>query len=147
MIRSILTVCTGNICRSPLAEALLQERLPDCTVTSAGIGALVGRPAEPHACTVAIAAGLDLSTHRARQATPEVVAHQDLILVLDAGHLRWMGERFPPLRGRVYLLGHWLGQRDVADPFRADLSRFQAAFDQIQEDAECWVERIAGVNA
>lgn len=146
MIRNILVVCTGNICRSPLAEALLRARLPECGVTSAGVGALVGRPVEAHAAAVAEAAGLDLSAHRARQITLEMATAQDLLLMMDAGHLAWVNQRYPELRGRSFLLGHWQAKRDVPDPYQQPRAAFERAFALIQEDAAKWVERLQGMG-
>src|SRR3546814_2115764 len=65
----ILLVCIGNICRSPLAEALLKQHFPDKTVHSAGLAALVGHPADSTAQDIAHQHGLDLSAHRAQQIT------------------------------------------------------------------------------
>ncbi|MBP6133345.1 MAG: low molecular weight phosphotyrosine protein phosphatase, partial [Thauera sp.] len=76
MFDKILTLCTGNICRSPLAEFLLRDRLAArgraATVASAGIGALVGHPADETTQRVALRHGIDLSPHVARQLTPEI---------------------------------------------------------------------------
>ncbi|BDZ48184.1 hypothetical protein GCM10025867_04250 [Frondihabitans sucicola] len=88
---SILTVCTGNICRSPLAEAALREAFADLdeiTVESAGTSAPVGAPVPSD--FVALAHGLQLSTesHRARALTPEMVRQADLVLALDRSHRR-----------------------------------------------------------
>jgi len=63
----ILTLCIGNICRSPLAQGLLAQQLPGHTVWSAGLGALVGEPADPMSVQIAAEHGLDISAHRAQQ--------------------------------------------------------------------------------
>jgi protein-tyrosine phosphatase len=78
MFSRILTVCTGNICRSPAAEFLLRQRIEKAgkrvEARSAGIGALVDHPAEEATCAMMNARGVDLSTHRASQLTPSVCA-------------------------------------------------------------------------
>lgn len=67
MIKTVLVVCVGNICRSPMAEGLLKRALPEANVASAGLGALVGQPADPYAVALMSGLGLDISGHRARQ--------------------------------------------------------------------------------
>ena len=83
MLNRVLVVCVGNICRSPMAEAMLRARLgrrPRFEVSSAGVGALVGHPADPFAMELMRERGLDIAAHRARQVTPELVAAHDLVL-------------------------------------------------------------------
>ena len=93
MFDKILTLCTGNICRGPLAEYLLRDRLAArgraATVASAGIGALVGHPADETTQRVALRHGTDLSPHVARQLTPEITRWADLILVMEKHHLEY----------------------------------------------------------
>ena len=81
MFNKILVVCVGNICRSPTGEALLKQKLPNHTIASAGVGALVGDPADAQASQVAQQHGVDLSTHVAQQLTSELAAQYDLMLV------------------------------------------------------------------
>lgn len=142
MFDRILLVCTGNICRSPLAEALLKKKLPGRTVLSAGTSALVGEPADALAVETGKAHGLDLSDHRAQQATRLNLFHSDLILALDGGHYEWILSHCPELRGRVFKLGRWNGDKDVADPFRHPREAFEEAFERIEEFTESWMSRL-----
>lgn len=146
MINRVLTVCTGNICRSPLAEALLRQHLPGLQVGSAGVGALVGRPAEPHALTIAEADGLDLTSHRARQIDSAIVAESDLILVMEQGQAEWINQVFPQARGRVFLLGRWDEEAEVPDPYRQSLEQFQAVYAHIQAYSQSWCTRLQQMN-
>jgi protein-tyrosine phosphatase len=86
---TILTVCTGNICRSPLAEVLLRARLPGATVHSAGTHALVGHPMTDEARDIAVAAGAtaaDASAHSARTLNERMLTGADLVLTMSASH-------------------------------------------------------------
>ena len=83
MFDSILVVCTGNICRSPIGEQLLRQLLPGKQITSAGIFGLEGSPADIHAQDVARRHGLSLGEHRARKLTPQIMRESDLILVME----------------------------------------------------------------
>ena len=88
----LLFVCTGNTCRSPMAEAIARKRVEDLgwrqvEVGSAGVGALHGSPAADGAVRVAAGHGLDLSGHAATYLTAEVAGSADLILTMSAGHL------------------------------------------------------------
>ena len=146
MIRHILVVCVGNICRSPMAEALLRDALrgqQGVIVGSAGLGALVGHPASEHAVELMAERGIDISGHRARQLTPELVHGSDLVLVMESGHTRAIADNEPTARAKVYRLGEWQ-DRDIADPYRQPKEAFEAALADIDAGVAAWVERIKG---
>src|SRR5690606_6892784 len=115
MFERILVVCVGNICRSPMAEALLREALPGRRVSSAGIGALVGEPADPLAVQLMRERGLDIGAHRGRQLDEPLLRENDVLLVMERGHREWIESRWPQARGRVYRWGHW-SDFEVPDP-------------------------------
>jgi len=145
MIRHILVVCVGNICRSPMAEALLTDALrgqEEFTVESAGLGALVGHPASEFAVQLMDERGIDISSHRARQITPDLVSKADLILVMESGHRRVIDENDATARGKIHRLGEWQ-DKDIADPYRQPKEAFAEALKDIEHGVADWVERLA----
>ena len=142
MFDSILFVCTGNICRSPMAEAVLRDSLGDGgkRVASAGIAALAGRPADPLAQEVMQAHGHDISEHRGRQLNAALLSADDL--VLDESHRRWIFANFPQFRGRVHKLGKWRDERDVADPYQLPREAFDQAYLDIAECLADWTPHL-----
>ncbi len=144
MIRHILVVCVGNICRSPMAEALLREQLKgqeEITIASAGLGALVDHPAHEHAVELMHERGIDITMHRARQLTPELVTEADLVLVMESGHKKVLDANEPTARGKVYRLGEWQDE-DIPDPFRQPREAFEATLALIDGGVADWVEKL-----
>ncbi|HEY5665620.1 MAG TPA: low molecular weight protein-tyrosine-phosphatase [Gammaproteobacteria bacterium] len=144
MIRHILVVCVGNICRSPMAEALLRRALrgqDGITVESAGLGALVGHPASEHSVDLMAELGEDITSHRARQIHPDMVRAADLVLVMEAGHKRAIDDADPTARGKVYRLGEWQ-DRDIDDPYRQPRAAYEEALEGIEAGVASWAERI-----
>ncbi len=142
MIKSVLVVCVGNICRSPMGERALRQALPDITVTSAGIGAVVGAGADDTATNAAAEIGLDMDGHIARQLTNEIGSAHDLILVMEPGHRDEIGRRFPQISGRTMLFDHWVGGRGISDPYRKPIEDHRVARDLIMAAAQAWVEKL-----
>lgn len=140
-MQRILTLCIGNICRSPLAEALLARALPTHQVWSAGLGALVGQPADPTSVLIAHEQGLDLSAHRAQQVTSFMCQQADLILVMEQGHKTQLEQQYPQVRGKVFRLGQF-GQFEIADPYRQPREAFDSAWAAIAQGVADWVPRI-----
>jgi protein-tyrosine phosphatase len=147
----ILFVCTGNTCRSPIAEGLLRtalaaKGLDQVTVSSAGTGAWDGAPVSEAAYLVGLEQGVDLSEHRARLLTRDLVRSVDLILVMSGHHLARVAE----LGGedKVHLLGSYAGrdasQAEVSDPYGADLTTYRVTFTELQDLIGSVVSRVAG---
>lgn len=144
MIDSILVVCTGNICRSPLGEALLRAGLApsQIRVGSAGIGALDGHPADETTRAVARANGLDLEAHVARQFTAQLGQAHSLILAMAPAHRRAITRDAPELSGRIMLFDHWTGAEGVPDPYRHARAVHEAAFARIATATTAWIGRL-----
>ena len=143
-MNNILTVCVGNICRSPVAEALLKDRMPGRQVWSAGLHALVGHGAEATAREIAEQHGLDLSAHRAQQIAGWMCTHADLVLVMEASHQQELEKLYPTARGKIHRLGEFgpQGPFDIADPYGRSRSSFDAAHAAITSGVDAWARRI-----
>ncbi|WP_411751130.1 protein tyrosine phosphatase [Serratia sp. (in: enterobacteria)] len=142
MFNSILVVCVGNICRSPTGERLLKQVLPDKRITSAGIGALVGKAADSTAIMVANKHDLSLEGHVAQQLNRELCKQHDLILVMEKGHIESVCKLAPEVRGKTMLFGHWLEQKEIADPYRQSHEAFEFVYNMLAESAQKWAKAL-----
>lgn len=138
---SVMILCVGNICRSPLAEALLARELPDYTICSAGFKALVGNPADPLAIKVGAAHRLDLRSHRAQQVSHWLCQQVELILVMEQAHKTQLEQQFPVVCGKVFSLGLF-GSFDIADPYQQPIQAFETAYAAIAQGVTDWIPRI-----
>jgi protein-tyrosine-phosphatase len=145
----ILFVCTGNTCRSAIAEALarkvvIERAMSDVDVQSAGTSAWDGAPASDGALLVGMERGLDLGSHRAQTLTRDLVRDSDLILAMGPHHL----ERIEALGGggRAYLLTDFASRgasaRPVNDPIGGELDVYRATADELEEEVRRVFDRI-----
>ncbi|WP_258320036.1 arsenate reductase/protein-tyrosine-phosphatase family protein [Enterobacter hormaechei] len=142
MFKSILVVCTGNICRSPIGERLLRQHLPDRHIASAGIYGLEGCPADDSAQDVAWRHGISLDGHVARRLTRNLMQGSDLILVMEPEHLRFIAAMAPESRGKSLLFGQWLEPQDIPDPYRKSREAFEYVFGLLGKASQEWVRRL-----
>jgi protein-tyrosine phosphatase len=142
MIANILTVCTGNICRSPVAEAALRQAMPGLVVGSAGLHALVGREADADSVAAAAQHGIEMHAHAARQFDDALGRAADLILVMETHHRQEIAARWPHFLGKTFLLGHFDGPREVPDPYRQPLGMHLQAAGIIADCCRSWHKQI-----
>jgi len=143
MIGSVLVICTGNICRSPVGHRLLAQACPDLVVGSAGLAAVIGAPADP--VTAAVAAtqfSVDLADHVAQQFTLELGSSHDLLLVMEAHHRIDIIRQWPQLSGRVMLLGHWTAGKGIEDPYRRSSDVHARVLSDIATAVSAWAKRL-----
>ena len=140
MFNTILVVCAGNICRSPTAEYWLKSKLAQShiNVSSAGLTALVGKGAEPTASNIALADNIDMSGHQARQLSPALILENDLILVMEKRHLSDLLRQYPQARGKTFLLGKWLDDTEIPDPYRQSHEAFEHVYQLIDKACTAW---------
>jgi protein-tyrosine phosphatase len=151
--RVTVFVCTGNTCRSPLAEALCKKRLADrlgCaadelpargfSVLSAGLAAMMGGEAAAEAVEVAHSYGADLARHRSRPLTVELAAQADDLIGMTRGHVTMMSEYYPRLGGEPRLL-HPAGE-DIADPVGCPRDVYEECARQIWQSLDSLVAEI-----
>ena len=145
----ILFVCSGNTCRSPLAEAIARRIAGDAgradiEVSSAGTQAWDGSPASDGSLLVGIERGLDLSGHRSRRLTGEIVEASDLILVMAPSHLSQVKELDPT--ANVHLLGGFVAGDEpgatVQDPFGGDLAAYRETADDLEAALEGLLDKL-----
>ena len=144
MIDHVLVVCEGNICRSPLACAMLAQALPDIGFSSAGTHALVGEGADPLVLEMARERGVQLEEHVATALTDEQVRAADLILTMTKIQREQIEHAWPYARGKVYRLAENDGV-DVVDPYRRHRMAFELAFAQIEHGVAHWSDVLAGL--
>jgi len=142
MIKSVLVVCVGNICRSPTGERILAASCPSLRVESAGIAALEGHPADKTMSEVAAQNGVSLDGHIARQFTAELAAEFDLILALEKGHIRVINEKAPAVSGKTMLLGQWLTAQEIADPYRKSTEFHSLVYEQVAKACAAWASKL-----
>ncbi|KWT69030.1 MULTISPECIES: low molecular weight protein-tyrosine-phosphatase [unclassified Variovorax] len=145
MTRHILVLCSGNVCRSPVAAALLAHELPGKTIRSAGLAAPVGAPADPMAVEFAAARSLDLSLHRAQHVNFAMCRAADLILVMEQRHTAELRRRYPQVWGKVFRVGEAAGL-DIADPYRKPRKIFEAICIDVAAGIAAWAGRIRALE-
>ena len=138
MPKKILFVCTGNTCRSPLAEGLLkkmaQDSLIPLEVQSAGLAAFAGVPATPEAVEAAKEKGVDISAHQSQPLGKNLVMESDMIVTMTVKHKEMIVKKMPPLEPKVSLLSELAGEGavDVEDPVGHPLEVYRQVAGQIE---------------
>jgi protein-tyrosine phosphatase len=131
-VKRILFICTGNICRSPMAEGFLKKMHSDFSVSSAGISSMDGWNAMPEAIEVMQDYRIDISGHRARQVTEEMVRDADLILAMARHHREMLKNTFQEAEGKIFTLKEYAGTgTDIEDPYGSSKDFYELIAEEI----------------
>jgi len=149
----IVLVCTGNTCRSPMAEALLKKRIADrlrCKVSelddrgivimSAGISASAGGRSAAEAIETMQTRGLDLTQHESQPLTDRIVRFADVVITMTRGHRQAILEAWPDAEPRVHLISQ--GRGDVPDPIGGPLELYRRCAEQLDEYLQTWAAEL-----
>ena len=147
MKRSVLFVCTANICRSPMAMWLLRDQVSTSTdewrVESAGVWAEPGYAASINSQRVVQSRGIKIGPHSSRQIDAQMVQGFDLILVMESNHQEALRAAFPEQSGKIFLLSEMVGSLDdVVDPFGGATADYEATAVEIEGILEAGLNRI-----
>lgn len=140
---NIIFICTGNTCRSPMAEGLFRahggEEKTGLAAASAGLFTQDGIPASDNAVTAAKELGVDISAHRSRMLTHEMAQSARYLVCMTGAHYDRVCEMFPDCADKVFTLT----QRDVSDPFGGDLDTYRRAASEIDAGVRSIIERLS----
>lgn len=149
---TIVTVCTANICRSPMAAALLQhalaaqpEPLRSIRVISAGVAAHAGEPVSANSVTAMKKVGLDIAAHRSQPLSKKILDEALMVLCMTESHRSMIQLQASPPPKQLYLFREFMPQsvdKEIADPFGGPLRIYETARDEMVEAIPSLVEFI-----
>src|SRR6202140_1174583 len=140
-MKTILFVCTGNVCRSPMAEGIFRHVMKgrrDVQVLSAGIGAMEGQPPSPYAVQAVRELGIDIAKQRSRMLTAELVQEADYIFGMTHSHVDTIFLLYPQAAEKTFLLREFdetldIFEKDISDPIGGSYEVYLNCRDQIEQ--------------
>ncbi len=149
---TFLFVCTGNTCRSPMAQALMNKKIQErfgsrfpngeipITAYSAGVAAYGGDPASPGACQAIQAYGTNLDQHGSCQLSLEMVEQADVILTMGSRHRQAIASQWPSVASKVHMISP--DGSEIIDPFGGPLEAYERCVSQLDQHTDYWIEQI-----
>lgn len=149
-MKSILFICSGNTCRSSMAEALFKHILEReglasrYNVSSAGTSAFPGMPASYNAIEALRQIGIDLSFHSSSAVTKEAVDNAELILTMTANHKKYLQQRYAEAAGKIFTLKEYAEGKDgdIEDPFGGDIDTYICCRDKLMDTLNNLVAKL-----
>src|SRR5256885_2241114 len=140
-MKTILFVCTGNVCRSPMAEGIFRQAVQgrnEYLVLSAGVGAADGQPPSPYAVRALKDIGIDISRQRSRMLTADLVQQADYIFGMTHGHVDAVNLLYPQAAEKTFLLREFdetldIFEKDIPDPIGGSYEIYLNSRDQIEQ--------------
>jgi protein-tyrosine-phosphatase len=145
---NILIICTANICRSPVAAALLRDRLrqrglSDWTVRSAGTWAVAPRAASRYSIDVMDRYGYDITDHRSTMVDENHLRDADLVLTMEIGHAEALRAEFPQEAHKVFMLSEMIGRNyNIIDPYGGPIEEYERMYIGLSEVIDGGLDRI-----
>lgn len=142
----LMVMCTGNICRSPMAEQVLRHQLAQrdimAEVASCGLAAPVGRRPHPFALQVNEKHNIPISPEkRSIACTSAGLKRASILLVMDHQHRYQIMRRYPFASGKTFLLGHWTDE-EILDPLHSPLEAFEQVYNQVDQGCRLWIDHL-----
>src|ERR1700677_4857263 len=140
-MKTILFICTGNVCRSPMAEGLFRKATGgnhEFRILSAGLGAIGGQPPTSHSVIAMRELGIDISSHRSRALTSDLIRQADYIFGMTHGHVDTIGLLYPAAADKTFLLREFDDsvppyEKDIPDPIGSSYDIYVHCREQIEQ--------------
>lgn len=149
MFQSVLVLCIGNICRSPVAEGILKKMSArhqlNLIISSAGVHAMVDDPAQPHSIAVAQEHEIDITNHQARQLTADILNQHELVLVTDETVRKIAMQQHPFAAGKIKKIGNFRN-KEIDDPYQKPKQYFDIMYTDLENCLQDWMQKVWKVN-